>query len=791
MSAIRLISEEILTYIPNPSKDTFQKQKSYVIPSPQGKSIILAFVSHLHDGPDIPPLVQYAIQKDIGVVYVCDKMPLNPIVDSHIHYLETPDKWFIHTLFLNPLAFASVVASRSAQRLAMAFSEFTQYHIPVIRQERDIQKLYDEYEHTRHNILVEVFGGVGDHLLTIPALKTLAARGKNVYVLCEPHRNSCFHNLPYIKGFYAKRNEVDISKFRKVIYLNFGQLLNDYRQDFNKQNRIYAVAELCGLRPEELVTDRPEIILTADEKNNIERKWGPYQKKIFLGFDSARVDSKLPNSMTQDIINRLKGRGYTVFVTSVRRHNFENCIDLNKKVSLREMFALISTMECVLTVDTSFLHVAGAFNKRTFCVMNYFKPAWRCSTYPNCTAYTPNVACFPCVSKQFVPSREWQCHNKSCYEYQKWEQIYSDIDTFFKKKYFKETEAVPVSKEAYVPEPPKKVDEERFPGKIIKVRPEASRRIAAFWMGGLGDAVMLGYLCRAIKRKYPDSKIDAFVRDLNQVQLFVFDYPQVKAQYSGYSWGKTVGLHKNDYDIVYEFRHYPYVWYKYDPKLNKPFNKELYDSWQKASTHVLNVWDKEIFRYYAKQTDLELTDEDLRIPLLNHNDPCVKSKLTKYKLPKEFITISSGCDQNVGVIKLWPQERWVELVERLNKKGISLIQLGSKYDKEIPGARKVQCENFIDLMYILQQSKLHVSNEGGLIHLAHGVGTKSVSLFGPTDPILYGYPDNINLYVDKCPSCWWAVHEWSRRCKKGYKICKNLDKVTPYQVYKKILEEIG
>jgi ADP-heptose:LPS heptosyltransferase len=787
MAAIRLISDEILTFVPNPGKENFQKQKGYIIPSPQGKSVIVAFISHLHDGPRMPSIIHSAIKNDLGVVYVCDKMPEDPVIDPHIHYLETPDKWFIHTLFMNPLQFASVYATRSANKLAEAFSSFTKYFIPIIRKDRDLSRLSDNYEKNKDNILVEVFGGVGDHLLTIPSLKTLAERGNNVYVLCDEHRNPCYHNLPYIKGFYSRRNEVDISRFKKVIYLNFGQLLNDYRQDFNKQNRIYSVAELCGLRPEDLVIDRPEIILTKDEQNNAQRKWAPYQKKIFLGYDSARVDSKLPSDITQEVINKLKARGYTVFVTSNRRRSYTNCIDLNKKLELREMFALVSLMDCVVSVDTSFLHVAGAFNKTTFCLMNYFKPEWRCSTYKNCTTYTPNVSCFPCVAKQFVCSKEWKCHDKSCYTYHNWDQVYKDVDEFFRLRAQKESERIKVSESEYIPAPPEKICEEDLPAKVVKIKPDPSKKIAAFWMGGMGDAVMLGYLCRAMKRKYPGCQIDAFVRDISQVQAFIFDYPDIRAQYSRLSWKKTFDSIKDYYDVIYEFRPYPYVWYNYDKSLQRELDEELYNNWQKSTGHILENWNGQTFQYYAHKTDLELTAEDLKIPLIDKPDVETVLK-NKYNLPDKYITVSSGCDQNVGVLKLWPNEKWEELIELLKKKGYEIIQLGNEKDTDLSGARKIKCENLIDLMYVLKQSDLHVSNEGGLVHLAHAVGIKSVVLFGPTTPTLYSYRDNINIYHGDCPSCWWRVHGWSSKCKEGHKTCVNIDKISVHQVYCNILK---
>jgi len=788
MAAFRLISDEIITYIPNPFDKTLIKQKNYIIPKPKGKCTVVGFVSHLKGPAAIHPLVYSLVEQGIGIVYVCDKMPSEPLIDEHIHYLECPDRWFIHTLFLNPLNFASVFCSCSHQKLALAFSEFTKYYIPILNTIRDVLRLSKNFDSNKNTVLVEIFGGVGDHLLTIPSLKTLASKGNKVFVLCEDHRKPCFNNLPYIKGFFSKRSDVNISKFKKIIYLHFGQLLNDYRKDFNKQNRIYSVAELCGFRPEDLVIDTPEIIFTKEELALARSKWAPYKNKIFLGYDSARIDSKLPNNMAQSLINKFKARGHTVFVASIRRHSFENCIDLSKKTSLREMFALIAMVDCVVTVDTSFLHVAGALNKKTFCMLNYFKPEWRCGTYKNCSTYTPNVPCFPCVAKQFVSSKDWQCHRKSCYEFQDVDKIMNDVSQFLDKRICDGKEILQGSNLIGVEiNLPDKIDRRLLPGKVISVRKTGGKKIAAFWMGGLGDSIMLSYLCRAIKRKYPEANIDAFVRDARQVQFFVFDYPDIKAQFSNLDWRRLFKKIKNDYDIIYEFRPYPYIWHNDDPSLNKKFDAELYNNWQKSTGYILNNWNKQTFLYYAQQTELNLTEQDMQIPLVHKVDLSGFLR-DKYNLGEKYLTISSGCDQNVGLLKLWPNKKWAELISKLKAEGYTVIQLGDKIDPVLDGARKVCCRNLIDLMYVLKRSQFHIGNEGGPIHLAHAVGTKSIALFGPTNPTLYGYPDNINIYNQKCPSCWWLVQGWSQNCKKGYKSCINLDEISVNQVYGGVLE---
>lgn len=789
--SIRLISDEIIVHQPNLDNSELNSFKNYIFPAPTGKFLLLCFAD-LNQANWVEDILKYAVENDIGVVYLSESFPKNPIIDSHIIYLTASSRWFVHTLFMNPLRFKGVFGSPNLKRMILGFSQFTQYNIPVINQISDLTQLKDTVETAGDSVLVEIIGGVGDHLLATPTIKTLAESGKTVDLLVESHRVNVFDNLPYINKIYIKRNEINVAKYNEVIYLHYGQILNDYRMDYNKQNRIYSTAIVAGLSKNSLVRNRPEIILTKQEIEDARLKYGSYKNKIYFGYDSARVDAKIPNSLTQEVINELKKAGFTVFISSLRSAEFQNCINLTKKLSLREYFALIAVMDYVLTVDSSCLHVSGAFNKRTFCLINYFEPSWRTSTYKNCKVFTPTVDCYPCVSKQFVASNKWQCTSgKSCFEHFSWKNILNFIK-YEKNKVNNKVKNEEITVVNHTKNKPISTNSE--PVKDIqllsgmKTMAHLNKKysdIAALWMGGIGDAVMLGYLCRALKRKYSNSVITAIIRDFHQNQLFTFDAPNIRAFASNKNWRDTIKENKNLYDMVYEFNRAPMLWQK---GVSKPL-PENYTDWTQASETIKQNWDGTIWEYYAYKLGLELIGDDLRIPLR----PLKKSTWigyykTKYKLPDNYITIHTGTDQGLGKMKTLEFDKVQAIAAGLKKAGYNVVQIIKDKDEKIDGVLHVDPHNLIDLMYILNRSYLHLDNEGGLVHLAHAVGSISLVWFGATSPKLYGYKDNINLYLHECPSCWWAKSDWSRVCMEGESICKNLAVVNTDWIIKKALD---
>lgn len=771
----RLISEECTIHSPNLDSSQLIPQKNYIFRKPAGKFLAIGFVSHQEGSKQIHPFVSSLVAQDIGVVYVCESLPENPIIDPHVLYIECPYRWYVHTLFINPLDFRGVFGDSFSTRLIRGFSEFTQYHIPIIRNETDLNMFMGKTLEDVSRVLLEITGGIGDHLMCIPTIKTLVAQGNKVSVLCQAHRVPCFDNLEYIESIFTHRSKVDISQYDKIFILHFGQILNDYRQAVNQQNRIFSVAEVCGINRRDLVIDTPEIILSSDELAQAKKRYSEYPNKLFFGFDSARIDARIPESLAQEKINHFKLKGFTVFTTALKKYNLKNCIDLSGSLSLREMFALLAVMDYIVTIDTGFLHVAGALGKKTFALMNFFDPSWRCGTYKNCTSLTPRTKCFPCVGRQFVPSSKWECHNKSCFSHFNWERLYQELRVLKLKTGNRRKQPEDIKTCTPVIGVPLEITNTL--GLSVVDQKQNTPQIAAFWMGGIGDAVMLRALCKAIYRKH-GAQVTAFVRDSKQAELFRWDSPEIKVRVSGLGWRDTIKKYKDKYDLSYEFSRYPVCWVKEHPQTS--FDEGMYANWGTASKPILSGGEFLAF-YYAKQVGLDLSWEDFKLSLPGVSAELQDIELKKYGLVGPYITVHSGSDNGTAVMKMWDLPSWTTLCSELRSQGHQVVQLGVKGEKKIQGVSFIEATTLSDLVFLLGHSRLHIDGEGGLVHLAHSVGTKSVVLFGATDPKVYGYPTNVNIYADKCPSCWWQKAQWSTKCMKGHSSCVNL-RISPKEV---------
>jgi ADP-heptose:LPS heptosyltransferase len=96
--------------------------------------------------------------------------------------------------------------------------------------------------------------------------------------------------------------------------------------------------------------------------------------------------------------------------------------------------------------------------------------------------------------------------------------------------------------------------------------------------------------------------------------------------------------------------------------------------------------------------------------------------------------------------KIWPAARFAELARRLAASGHKVMVVGSEADRAeveavLGGAPGPQVVGFVRndpvaVAAALALCVVTVSNDSGLMHLAEGVGSRVVGIFGPTSPLL-------------------------------------------------------
>lgn len=163
---------------------------------------------------------------------------------------------------------------------------------------------------------------------------------------------------------------------------------------------------------------------------------------------------------------------------------------------------------------------------------------------------------------------------------------------------------------------------------------------------------------------------------------------------------------------------------------------------------------------------------------------------------KNIIAVAPGGGSNPkGSMpgRRWPCSGYIELVNKIIKNtDYNVILLGHGDDKEV--IDRILSENknkrvtgFVDRLnlhenaYMLQNSLILVCNDSALMHLASAVGTKCLSIFGPTAPYDKTPLDRKSVYMYSAVSCS-PCYKFGKfpECKQQ----KCFDMITPDEVFK-------
>ena len=136
-------------------------------------------------------------------------------------------------------------------------------------------------------------------------------------------------------------------------------------------------------------------------------------------------------------------------------------------------------------------------------------------------------------------------------------------------------------------------------------------------------------------------------------------------------------------------------------------------------------------------------------PRLAVNDNNVNSLVSDNQISLERETIIFCPGAEFGIAKRWPTYHFAVVVDYYLKQGWNTIILGSDKDNPIAAeiknltstnnsclydlTGKTSIEDALDLLSI---SRLVLTNDSGLMHLAAAVGASLVALYGPTSPAL-------------------------------------------------------
>lgn len=93
---------------------------------------------------------------------------------------------------------------------------------------------------------------------------------------------------------------------------------------------------------------------------------------------------------------------------------------------------------------------------------------------------------------------------------------------------------------------------------------------------------------------------------------------------------------------------------------------------------------------------------------------------------------------------------WEELVKLLKEKNCYIIQVGVSGEKEIPGVDEIVFNKPLkELKELVHSCDTWVSVDNFFQHFCSLIWQPGIVLFGQSDPLIFGHPENKNLLKDR------------------------------------------
>lgn len=346
--------------------------------------------------------------------------------------------------------------------------------------------------------------------------------------------------------------------------------------------------------------------------------------------------------------------------------------------------------------------------------------------------------------------------------------------------------------------------------------PNGIQKILLMKYFGMGSLILASPMVRALKRTYPDARIDLLTIEQNRAlsdilpifdRLYAIDtHSLLSVLRSMFSALRLIRREKYDVVIDAEFfsRFSGLVSYFARPRYSVGFY--LPEIWRgNFLTHPVH------FNYYrhaivtfmalAKRLGVESTDyqlEPLAISAKVEND--VRSKL-------EMIGVMPGrrlvcVNVNTGPLspeRRWPEANFAKLIRSIlsDFPDVTILLIGAPSD--VPAVAKMcsllDCEDRERLLNVagkfsleefcslLRKSELLITNDSGPLHIAEALGVPTISFFGPETPVLYGPTGDTHVVFYKgiyCSPCL-NVHNQKKAPCNGNNVCMQL--ISPDEVF--------
>jgi lipopolysaccharide heptosyltransferase II len=331
---------------------------------------------------------------------------------------------------------------------------------------------------------------------------------------------------------------------------------------------------------------------------------------------------------------------------------------------------------------------------------------------------------------------------------------------------------------------------------------ETPRRVLVIRPGGIGDAVLFIPMLRALREAWPAAELHLLLERRNRGVLQGTDLAdQLHSYDSPRSLLQALRVH---YDLVIDTEQFHYLaaivcWLTRAPRRIGFATNSRRKLLTEAVAYDEAVYEVHSFLNLARTATGRQAAWDPDAPFYPLPD-AARGRAREWLSPlgdRPRVAIHPGASIPE---RRWPPERYAELALMLARDGIGIVVLGGPGDgraakviESALGDRAVvnlatRC-SLIDAAAVVEQVDVYVSADSGVLHLAYGVGTPTVHLFGPGVLSKWGPQGRrfVTIRTDApCSPC--TRYGYTPPCNQGM-IC--MQRITAAEVARAVRAQLG
>ena len=278
------------------------------------------------------------------------------------------------------------------------------------------------------------------------------------------------------------------------------------------------------------------------------------------------------------------------------------------------------------------------------------------------------------------------------------------------------------------------------------IEPETLHRILVIRPGGLGDAALTYPMLKVFRQCLPETRLDMLVERRNSGVYSISDCVDAIYHYDKRPLAILRELRRNRYDLVIDTEQYHHFSTLFanalQPRYLCGFDTFGRDRFQTHPVpHDENTYEVFSFLNLAESVLGEKIPFDPERAFIDVNSTAMEWARDQCSTAgiQNFVAIAPGA---AGPYRRWPAERYAAVASRITRRNFGVIVLGAS--DAAAAARQIvernDSKNVLDLSgqttlaqtaAILQRAYLSLSADTGILHIASGVGTPTIALFGP------------------------------------------------------------